>query len=89
MIKYIIISTIIGITLRKKEQMLISTIITNLITILAIIKYNPNNIEIQYRDRILTIPIGIDGLSIILIVITTMIYPIIITYTKTVSERRK
>lgn len=89
MIKYIIISTIIGITLRKKEQMLISTIITNLITILAIIKYNPNNIEIQYRDRILTIPIGLDGLSLILIVITTMIYPIIITYTKTVSERRK
>ena len=59
----------------------ISGIITYLISLYILLNYNSNNIEYQLRDKIninwYQLNIGIDGISIILIILTTFIFPIL------------
>lgn len=59
----------------------ISTIITYYISLYILLKYNNNNIEYQLREKIninwYEFNIGVDGISIILIILTTFIFPIL------------
>lgn len=89
MLKTIIIIPILGILflqyIKKIEGRIIGMIISIImmyITIYMLISMNNNNIEYQYRDFIdldyIRITIGVDGISMSLIVLTTIIMPIII-----------
>lgn len=66
------------------------TIITYLLSLILLFKYNYNNIEFQFRDIIntgwYTFTIGLDGLSLILMILTTMLFPILIIL---IPERMK
>lgn len=58
------------------------TIITYILSLILLLKYNYNNIEFQFREVLntgwYTFTIGIDGLSLILTILTTMLFPILI-----------
>lgn len=61
---------------------MISTIITMYISLYMLLRMNNNNIEYQYRDQIsleyIRISLGIDGISMSLILVTTILIPILI-----------
>src|ERR1700722_17606520 len=68
-------------SLNNREIGEISGIITYFISLYILLKYNSNNIEYQLRDKIninwYQLNIGIDGISIILIILTTFIFSIL------------
>ena len=61
---------------------MINSIVTMYISIYMLIGMNNNNIEYQYRDVIdldyIRITLGVDGISMSLILVTTIIMPILI-----------
>ena len=65
----------------EREIGIISGIITYYISMYILLKYNNNNIEYQLRDTInlnwYQLNIGIDGISLILILLTTFLFPIL------------
>ena len=68
---------------------MISTIITMYVSLYMLIRMNNNNTEYQYRDIIdldyIRITLGIDGISMSLIIVTTILMPILIL----LKERNK
>ena len=68
---------------------MISTIITMYISLYMLIGMNNNNTEYQYRDVIdldyIRITLGVDGISMSLILVTTILMPILIL----LKERKK
>lgn len=68
---------------------MVSSIITMYISLYMLIRMNNNNIEYQYRDMIdlnyIRIALGVDGISMSLILVTTILIPILIL----LKERNK
>ena len=95
MLKVLISFPIIGIIMifinnsifirKNKEIGMIFTIFIYHISLLLLLSFNNNNIEYQFRDILdiggYKISLGIDGISLILIVLTTMLFPILILLT--------
>ena len=66
---------------RNREIGVISGIITYYISLYILLRYNNNNVEYQLRETInlnwYQLNLGIDGISLILIILTTFLFPIL------------
>ena len=84
MLNLLIITPILGILVIKYKPKvarvigMITTILSLYLALFLNLKMNYNNIEYQFRENLFGFTLGIDGISLSLILLTTLIMPILI-----------